>query len=257
MKGIFRAKAQRGPAALTLMTAAQQQGHPRPYDDVIDPDAQTIVYHYRAGAIDQPDNRALRAAAEFQVPLIYFLGIGPGQYQVIEPVFATEDDASARMVLLEVGLPHKDTRGEGIVSSPDARRYELGMVMRRYHQARFRRDVLRAYANRCAVCALREPELVEASHILRDTHPKGIAAVINGIALCAIHHLAYDRNLLGIDPAGVVHIGGRLLREKDGPMLKAGLQSFHGMRIGQPRRAAERPDPDRLAVRFEEFQTAA
>ena len=257
MKGIYRAKEQRGPAALTLMTVAPRQGQPRPYDDVVEPEAQTIIYHYRAGSIDQADNRALRAARELQAPLIYFLGIDPGQYQVVEPVFVTEDDPGARMVLLEVGLPHKDTQGEGIISSADARRYELGMIMRRYHQARFRRDVLRAYANRCAVCALREPELVEASHIVRDSHPEGIAAIVNGIALCAIHHLAYDRNLLGIDPAGVVHIGERLLREKDGPMLQAGLQGFHGVDIRQPRRVQERPEPERLAVRFEEFRTAA
>jgi putative restriction endonuclease len=53
-----------------------------------------------------------------------------------------------------------------------------------------------------------------------DADPEGIAAVINGLALWAIHHLAFDRNLLGIDPGGVVHIADRLLREIDGPMLR-------------------------------------
>lgn len=60
---------------------------------------------------------------------------------------------------------------------------------------------------------------------------------MNGLALCAIHHLAFDRNLLGIDPAGVVHIADRLLREIDGPMLQTGLQGFHGERISVPRRS--------------------
>jgi len=41
----------------------------------------------------------------------------------------------------------------------------------------------------------------------------------------AIHHLAFDRNLLGIDPEGVVHIAGHVLREIDGPMLRTGLEA--------------------------------
>ena len=75
----------------------------------------------------------------------------------------------------------------------------------------------------------------------------------NGIALCAIHHLAYDRNLLGIAPDGVVHIASRLLDEIDGPMLRVGLQGFHRARITQPRRRQDRPDPERLEIRFDRF----
>jgi putative restriction endonuclease len=125
----------------------------------------------------------------------------------------------------------------------------------RLHQFRFRRDVLRAYRSRCTVCALREPALVQAAHIVEDPHEAGISAVVNGLALCAIHHLAYDRNLMGIDPDGVVHIASRLRHERDGPMLREGLQGFHGRPITPPTRAAERPDPQRLAYRFERFTT--
>jgi putative restriction endonuclease len=80
---------------------------------------------------------------------------------------------------------------------------------------------------------------------------------VNGIALCAIHHLAYDRNLLGIDPRGVVHIARRLLDEHDGPMLRSGPQGFHGAAILQPRRPDERRDPERLEVRSAAFGAAA
>jgi putative restriction endonuclease len=256
-KGIHRAKEQRGPAALTLMTAAGKPGRSRPYDDEIDPDSQSIVYHYREGPVDQADNRALRAAFELQAPLIYFLGIDAGQYQVVWPAFITEDEPTARVVRLEVGLPIRDTRGEGIESPPDTRRYAMAQVKRRFHQAGFRRDVLMAYRHRCAVCALREAQLIEASHIVRDADLGGVAAVVNGIALCAIHHLAYDRNLLGIDSGGMVHIGRRLREDSDGPMRREGLQGFHGAAILQPKRNLDRPDPERLAVRFDEFESAA
>lgn len=256
-RGIHRAKEQRGPGALSLMTAPPKAGRPAPYDDVFDAEDSVAIYHYRTGSIDQPDNRALRAAHGLQAPLIYFRGISPGQYHPIAPVFVTQDDPGSGMVVLEVGLRHADVQGEGIVSSEDARRYRLAEVRQRYHQARFRRDVLHAYRNQCAICALREPELVEASHIVRDTDPGGVAAVVNGLALCAIHHLAYDRNLLGIDPTGLVHIGRRLLDEEDGPMLRGGLQHFHGAAILQPRRVKDRPDPERLEVRFTEFEQVA
>jgi putative restriction endonuclease len=255
-KGIHRPREMRGPAALTVTTAPPQTGKRRPYDDQLDVASRTILYHYRSAAIDQPDNRALRAAHALQVPLIYFHGIAPGQYMVVQPVFATHDDPAARVVMLEVGLPITDLRGEGLTSDPDVRAYALHEVRTRLHQHRFRFDVLRAYRNRCAVCALREPALVQAAHIVEDVAPTGVAAVVNGLALCAIHHLAYDRNLMGIDPEGVVHIGRRLLDEQDGPMLREGLQGFHGAAIDQPRRSDERPDPERLAVRFESFSAA-
>jgi putative restriction endonuclease len=239
------------------MTAPPKPGRAPPYDDVIDLQSRSILYHYRAGSENQPDNVALRAAHELQAPLIYFLGIDPGQYQVVAPVFVADDDRGAGMVLLEVGLRSADARGEGIVSSEDARRYRLSEVLQRYHQARFRRDVLHAYRTRCAVCTLKHPELIQASHIVRDADETGIAAVVNGIALCAIHHLAYDRNLLGIDPGGVVHIHQRLLDDEDGPMLREGIQGFHGATILRPVRPEHHPAPERLAARFTEFESAA
>jgi hypothetical protein len=63
--------------------------------------------------------------------------------------------------------------------------------------------------------------------------------------------------LMGIDPRGGVHISRRLLEQTDGPMLRSGLQGFHGAAILQPRRAADRPDPERLELRYEEFRAVA
>ena len=63
--------------------------------------------------------------------------------------------------------------------------------------------------------------------------------------------------MLGIDPEGVVHIARRLLDETDGPVLRTGLQGFHGQAIMLPRRPEDRPDPARLEVRFDRFERAA
>jgi putative restriction endonuclease len=251
-KGIHRAKQQRGPAALTLTTSFKD-----PYQDRYADGEALFTYAYRGGPIDQADNRALRAAYELQTPLIYFRGVAPGQYLVVAPMFVAADDAGARSVVLEPGLPAQDMGVDGIVSGVDVRAYAVTDTRVRLHQQRFKVDVMRAYRGRCAICSLRERALVQAAHIVADVEPEGIAAVVNGLALCAIHHLAFDRNLLGIDPDGVVHIATRLLHEQDGPMLKMGLQGFHNERIYVPRRAADRPDRGRLEQRFEGFVIAA
>lgn len=251
-RGIHRGREQRGPAALTLTTSFND-----PYADTFDEAGALFSYAYRAGPIDQPDNRALRAAYELQAPLVYFRALAPGQYVVVAPMFVTADDPAARAVVLEPGLPVQDMDAGGLVSSRDVRAYATRDARIRLHQQRFKLDVMRAYRGRCAICSLRERALVQAAHIVPDVDPDGIAAVVNGLALCAIHHLAFDRNLLGIDPGGVVHIADRLLREIDGPMLRTGLQGFHGEAIALPRRPADRPDPVRLESRFERFLSAA
>jgi putative restriction endonuclease len=195
--------------------------------------------------------------------LIYFHGVAPGQYSVVAPVFISRDDPVRRLVELEAAMFLGDTSRLGGADpveppdGPDLRRYATREALVRLHQQRFRIDVLRAYDGRCAICALRESALLQAAHILEDRDSRGIAAVVNGIAMCAIHHLAYDRNLMGIDPDGVVHVTARLLEERDGPMLRTGLQGFHGAAIFQPRRQDERPDPARLEVRYDAFRDAA
>lgn len=250
-KGIHRSRLQRGPAALTLLTSVSS-----PYDDEFDESSRSIVYAYRAGSFEQADNRALEAAHELQAPLIYFRGIDVGQFAVIEPVFVTDLDRSQRKVLLQPGTP-ADLGEGGLVSPEPVRAFALREVQVRLRQHQFRRDVLSAYRHRCTICSLTRRELVQAAHISEYSLGEAVAEVRNGLALCAIHHLAYDRNLLGIDPDGVVHISRPLLEEIDGPMLREGLQGFHGAAIRPPARIEQKPDRERLAERFARFTAAA
>jgi putative restriction endonuclease len=250
-KGIFRAAAQRGPAALSIFTSSSS-----PYDDAETSDG--FVYAYRTGSIDQPDNRALRAAHQLQVPIVYFVGVRPSLYEACYPFFVAEDRPQERCVLLVPGDIDRAGPAPLIAPADDelGRRYVVRTTRQRLHQARFRGIVLPAYEDQCTVCRLKERRLLDAAHIVGDAHPTGAAAVTNGLSLCTIHHRAFDQNLVGVSPDHEVHVARRLLEDEDGPMLEL-LKGFHLQRIALPRRHAARPDRDRLAARFSEFQNAS
>jgi putative restriction endonuclease len=247
-KGIYRAAAQRGPAALSLQTSWKS-----PYDD--EQDSHGFLYAYRAGDMDQPDNRSLRAAYELQVPVAYFVGVRPGWYQAVYPVFVAADNSHERRVRLTVGDLDQAGPMPEIVrpDDPIERRYLLRTTRTRLHQGRFRGLVLPAYRDQCAICRLKEMRLLDASHIVPDPEPEGVASVSNGLSLCSIHHRAFDQNLVGVSPDYRVYVSRRLLEDDDGPMLEL-LKEFHGASIVLPARPDRRPDRERLAIRFEMFR---
>jgi putative restriction endonuclease len=192
------------------------------------------------------------------VPLIYFHGIVPGQYLAMWPVFIVGDDRSSLSFRVDVDSKKATapaTEGAAVVSEA-RRRYVVATILHRLHQVQFRFRVLRAYQEHCAVCRLRHSELLDAAHILPDGHPKGEPIVPNGLALCKLHHAAFDRHILGVRPDLVVEVREDILREEDGPMLRHGLQEFQGSRIIVPKASALRPNPDYLAERFELFRRA-
>jgi putative restriction endonuclease len=143
-------------------------------------------------------------------------------------------------------------------AADNARRvYVTRTALTRLHQAAFRRRVLVAYNSACTICRLGHQELLDAAHILADGHERGEPIVTNGLALCKIHHAPFAANILGIRPDHVVEIRPEILAERDGPMLRHGLQELHGSSIRAPRRVLDRPDRDRLEERYEEFRTAS
>jgi putative restriction endonuclease len=250
-KGIYRARVQSGPAALSIQTSSKS-----PYDDEILADG--FLYAYRAGSIDQPDNRALRAAHELQVPLVYFIGTRPGWYKPVFPVFVTADHPARQMVTVTPGeLRGPVDEPEPVrLEDPIERRYAVRQTRVRLHQARFRGRVVPAYASQCAICRLKELRLLDAAHIVGDIEELGEPTVSNGLSLCAIHHRAFDQNLVGVSPDYVVHVSRRLREDEDGPMLDL-LKVFHETPLHLPTRSADRPDRERLDARFEKFASVA
>jgi putative restriction endonuclease len=250
-KGIYRAAVQSGPAALAIQTSANS-----PYDDEILADG--FRYAYRAGSIDQPDNRALRAAHDLQVPLIYFIGTMPGSYKPVFPCFVTADDPVEGMVTVTPGVLRGplDEPVPVPIEDPLERRYAVRETRVRLHQRRFRGRIVPAYANQCAICRLKEQRLLDAAHIVGDVEEFGEPTVSNGVSLCAIHHRAFDQNLVGVSPDYVIHVSRRLRDDEDGPMLDV-LKGFHQTPLFVPSRASNRPDRDRLDARFTHFLDVA
>ena len=106
------------------------------------------------------------------------------------------------------------------------------------------------------MCRLHHGALLDAAHIVPDGEPRGEPVVPNGLALCKIHHAAYDINLIGVRPDLVVDVAPRIRDEVDGPMLLHGLQEMAGTQLLVPHQRAAQPDSDRLAYRYERFRDA-
>jgi len=257
--GIFKPRVLE-EAPLSITTAPDG-----PYDDAFGDDG-LLRYRYRGIDPKHRDNRGLRAAMMNRLPLVYFHGIAPGRYVAAWPVFVVHDDPSKLAFSIAVDdKAHLDASPDimsrraalGDDSDSGRRVYITSTVRVRLHQQAFRERVLDAYRRQCAFCRLRHDELLEAAHIVPDSEPEGEPVVRNGVALCSLHHAAFDNFFIGVNPSYVIEVRPDILMEGDGPTLKHAIQALHGTRILLPRRAEHRPDPRLLSLRFEQFQMAA
>lgn len=256
MQGIFK-PAVLVEVPLTIRTAPATDGVPRPYEDGFD-DRDLLVYRYRGSDPEHRDNVGLRRAMERHAPLVYLFGVVAGQYLPHWPVYVVDDDPGDRC--FRIALDEKRFLGAPAPApatdrAAEARRaYVTRVTLARLHQAAFRERVLRAYHRCCAICRLKHAELLEAAHILPDGDPRGEPIVSNGIALCTLHHTAFDRHIVGVRPDLVIEVRRDILEEVDGPMLKHGLQEIAGLRLSVPRAERDQPDRTFLEERYEIFR---
>jgi putative restriction endonuclease len=243
---------------LSITTAPPSPNRQAPYADGLD-EGGRLAYKYRGTDPNHRDNVDLRSALLHSIPLIYFFGIEKGEYLPTWPVYIVADDPTS--LTFSVSIDDHAIVGTTSMQQASAvnearRQYVTTITVRRLHQQKFRSRVLRAYRDCCAVCRLRHSELLDAAHILPDGDPRGEPIVPNGLALCKIHHAAFDRHILGIRPDMRVEIREDILREVDGPMLKYGLQAMDGKEILLPRNLALRPRAEFVQSRYEQFRCA-
>jgi putative restriction endonuclease len=255
-QGIFKPALMQLP--ISILTAPADASKDRAYDDSIDYMGR-LSYCYRGKDPLHRDNVGLRTIMKEHKPLIYMWGVVPGRYMPVWPAYVVNDNPAALTFTVEVDDPAvlQKTHSEANEGEAALRRhYVTTQIQQRVHQRSFRERVLRAYQEQCAICRLRHQELLDAAHILPDGDPRGEPIVSNGLALCNLHHAAYDRNILGITPQLKVDVRLDILEEKDGPMLQWGLQHFHGADLYVPRRTELQPNPEFLADRYAIFQHA-
>jgi len=111
----------------------------------------------------------------------------------------------------------------------------------------FRREVIRAYEHRCAVCGydvkLGGGDLgLEAAHI-RWHQAQGPDVVQNGLALCSIHHLALDRGAIGLSEERTILVSADVHGSTGVEEL---LVAFTGKPLRKPSAAHLRPEIDHI-----------
>lgn len=257
-RGIF--KPQQMKYLLSIKTVVPRKGAKVWYDDQraahdqIYQGDETIEYSFMGANPEAADNRWLREAMQNRIPLIYFLGAFPGHYHAIIPATIVGWDAKSLRAEVSIGLPG-ELRADPQETALE-RRYALRQVKARLHQTLFRAAVLAAYGGRCALSGLPETSLLDAAHIAADGHELlGQPVITNGLPLTKLHHAAFDQHLIGISPDCRIVVSRQLLDTRDGPTLEA-LKSLDGNMLIAPRRMKDRPDRERLAMRFEQFEKA-
>lgn len=246
MKGIWNPK--EFDETLSILT-----GIKNPYND---DHSQDMVVRYAYQSQEGGDNIKLKLAHERGTPLIYFRAMRPGYYTAHYPVYVIKDDTDSRQFVVSLDEDLKLFANPLLELQTDERRWVERQIRARAHQPEFRWRVMKAYQETCAICHLKHVELLDAAHIVPDSHELGLPVISNGLSLCKIHHAAYDKDLIGITPDFEVRVNEELLLEIDGPMLKHGIQEMHGRSLYLPRAKAEHPDRENLDYRFQQFVAA-
>ena len=158
-RGIFKPQQMR--FLLSIKTVFPKPGARVWYDDQREVHRQIfegddmVDYAFMGQNPDAADNRWLREAFEYRIPIIYFLGIAPGRYQAMVPAFISGWDAKELKAQVAFGVPEQDA----LVPPENAleRRYALRAVSNASTRRRFARRLspLTTAGARCQGCRKR------------------------------------------------------------------------------------------------------
>ena len=164
---------------------------------------------------------------------------------------ADRGDAAPPMSSMETVI-----EGSGLLDADDdevpaaarrARRGGSALV----RDARFSRRVVDAYNGLCAMCGF-DVGLVEGAHIYPVSAPGSHDEPWNGLALCANHHLAFDKHLVGVEPESSEVLLHADIRDQasDNPAVRAFVQGTYS-RLSEPADRAARPQEEMFRKRYD------
>ena len=149
-------------------------------------------------------------------------------------------------MLDEIGRNAESAEGDFMAQQfAEPRRYAVLSVRRSLREISFRRRVMTAYGQRCAMCGI-QLRLLDGAHILPAAHPDSTDQTCNGIALCALHHRAFDRAFVAFDPSFRVHVNEAMAAELKAADRAGGLANFRNALLpvlGLPPDRRDRPAP--------------
>lgn len=143
-------------------------------------------------------------------------------YASSAPSFHESGKAAHDMALLN---SLDDLHEDQISNLVGKRKTIIQQIVRKYREASFRRRVLSAYGHRCAMCGL-QMDLLDAAHIVPVTESSSTDETRNGVALCKLHHAAFDRNIVSFDSAYRVEISKHATNHLAAIKLADGLPGF-------------------------------
>jgi putative restriction endonuclease len=177
----------------------------RHYADELSADG--VLYHYprtgRPPGRDRSEVAATKAAGRLRLPVFVVTPGVPTSSRNVHKgwIEGWDDDAEVFLVTFAEELPTEPPSDQG--ESPFVLETEITRASRsvvsRPNQQRFKFAVLKLYGPACAVCDLAVTDLLQAAH-LRGKAERGSDDPRNGLVLCALHHVAYDRGLFAIEP---------------------------------------------------------
>lgn len=153
----------------------------------------------------------------------------------------------------EVGLLNRIAADPSSVPEPEinatvagGRQYAITETRRALRALDFKDRVLTAYRHRCAMCGV-QLRLIDGAHILPVSESHSTDETANGVALCALHHRAYDRGLVTFDRRYKVHVSQRQIADlrasgRDGKLAE--FQKALSAVIHLPPAARDQPNPD-------------
>lgn len=130
------------------------------------------------------------------------------------------------------------------------RRTVIQTVRKKLRDSSFQNRVLTAYNYQCAMCGV-QLDLVQAAHIVPVSHEAGTDQTSNGMALCALHHYAYDRGLVFVDEEYSIELNDSKITQLRSISRDEGLEEFtEALRkmIVLPPGRLDRPHRDYLSI---------
>jgi putative restriction endonuclease len=123
------------------------------------------------------------------------------------------------------------------------RRTVIRTIASRYRAANFRDRVLTAYRHRCAFCGV-QLSLLDAAHIVPVFASGSTDEINNGVALCKLHHFAYDSNLVSFNENYLIELSSQRVVDLRGRGEAGGLKEFKSNMfetVALPERALAQP----------------